>query len=490
MKEFSHVITSSESPKKYHEVIESGKGKQASYQVGKDAGKYFLKNGIVYFDGEISNDDYKNYRLKDEYELHMSDKILTILDDKYRNESFDVIFTLKKDSKFDIRKKINREQGNDWFSELYDKSVEGDLFVVEVDIETKIIKFDIKSKYNLNEKNLINESKQKIYYGAPGTGKSYKLNCDSLMFEQDYRRVTFHPNMLYGEFIGSFKPFPTKEKNTPITYKFVAGALIKSIVSALKNPDKPYLLIIEEINRANVSATFGETFQLLDRNKDGQSEYPIDISDDLRLYLNEEIFENQDLPKEIVQNAKVLLNNGLVFPKNLYIWASMNSSDQGVLPLDTAFKRRWDFEYFSVDDAYYDNEELFKDFASIYLNDNKTIDWNTLRMFINDRLSYLNIPEDKLLGPFFISKNVLESDERTVTKTFENKVLMYLFEDIGSQYRNKIFNVSKMRLSTIRDEFKEKGIEIFKDASKIATYNSTKFGDESSKEESSDSIIE
>ncbi|WP_323707121.1 AAA family ATPase [Mammaliicoccus vitulinus] len=308
-------------------------------------------------------------------------------------------------------------------------------------------------------------SKSCIYYGAPGTGKSYKLQQDSRIFGSNLRRITFHPNILYSDFIGSYKPVPTGDWQSPITYSFVPGALLKSLTEALLKPSEPHLLIIEELNRANVSATFGEMFQLLDRNSSGCSEYAIDISEDLELFFDHKIFNNQEITEELKLEIKNKMKNGLVFPENLYIWATMNSADQGVLPLDTAFKRRWDFEYFSVDNSY--DEELFDTFGLIKLGENKFIKWNDVRTFINDTLSNLNVPEDKLMGPYFLAKNILDSDNNKVTQAFKNKVLMYLFEDIGSQYRNKIFNVSKLRLSTIREEFDQVGLLIFKNSELI-----------------------
>lgn len=305
----------------------------------------------------------------------------------------------------------------------------------------------------------------KIIYGAPGTGKSYKLQQDSRIFGSNLRRITFHPNILYSDFIGSYKPVPTGDWQSPITYSFVPGALLKSLTEALLKPSEPHLLIIEELNRANVSATFGEMFQLLDRNSSGCSEYAIDISEDLELFFDHKIFNNQEITEELKLEIKNKMKNGLVFPENLYIWATMNSADQGVLPLDTAFKRRWDFEYFSVDNSY--DEELFDTFGLIKLGENKFIKWNDVRTFINDTLSNLNVPEDKLMGPYFLAKNILDSDNNKVTQAFKNKVLMYLFEDIGSQYRNKIFNVSKLRLSTIREEFDQVGLLIFKNSELI-----------------------
>ncbi|MFC1255957.1 AAA family ATPase [Staphylococcus xylosus] len=319
---------------------------------------------------------------------------------------------------------------------------------------------DIENLLKVENKTQLDFSKSCIYYGAPGTGKSYKLQYDSKSFGDNVRRVTFHPNMLYSDFVGNYKPVPTGDYQSPITYSFIPGALLKTLNKAFLNPNEPYLLIIEELNRANVSATFGEMFQLLDRDSNGCSEYPIDINEDLKLFFDNEIFNNKEVSEGLKEEIKDKLKNGLIFPENLYIWATMNSADQGVLPLDTAFKRRWDFEYFSVNHSY--NEEVFNTFGLIKLGENKSIKWDDMRRFINNSLSELNVPEDKLLGPYFLSKNILSSDDNRVTEAFKNKVLMYLFEDIGLQYRNKIFNISKPRLSTLREEFDYIGEKVFR----------------------------
>ena len=144
-------------------------------------------------------------------------------------------------------------------------------------------------------------------------------------------------------------------------------------------------------------------FQLLDRDSGGRSQYPIDISEDLKLYLSQEIFNNKNISDDLLKEIKSILTNGLVFPENLFIWATMNNADQGVMPLDTTFKRRWSFKYFSIDQAV--DEDIFETFCKVNLPNNQQIQWNDIRVFINDLLSQLNVPEDKLLGPYFISKN-------------------------------------------------------------------------------------
>ncbi|WP_296880392.1 AAA family ATPase [uncultured Methanobrevibacter sp.] len=286
-----------------------------------------------------------------------------------------------------------------------------------------------------------NKKRNLIYFGAPGTGKSYNLNQDkdSLLedFEDNYERVTFHPDYSYANFVGTFKPYPD---GRDIVYKYVPGPFMRILKKAINNKDKPYLLIIEEINRANVAAVFGDVFQLLDRNENHQSIYPIDTTEDMRLYLNED---------------KIKL------PSNLFIWATMNSADQGVFPMDTAFKRRWDFKYFSINN----NENLIENTHSTI--NGKEVNWNTLRKQINDELLSYKINEDKLMGPFFAFNEFMNQEipEETFKDIFKNKIIMYLFEDAARAKRNDLFSGAKTKdyvtYSEICDAFDKIGLKIF-----------------------------
>lgn len=266
----------------------------------------------------------------------------------------------------------------------------------------------------------IDKAYQRIFFGAPGTGKSYELNKEAQeYFGNNYERVTFHPNYMYGNFVGAFKPFPKVLKNSDgsikkdedgniqetITYEYIPGVLMKQLVKALKNPNENYLLLIEEINRANVAAVFGDVFQLLDRDGKGQSEYVIATSRELQEYLKKE-FDGYDLAENVKQNLGDDYSR-LYLPSNLYIWATMNSADQGVMPMDTAFRRRWEFRYLGINDAANLSIEEFSNYK-FKINSTETVSWDKFRRELNKKLSSLNIPEDKLIGPYFISKSILE----------------------------------------------------------------------------------
>ena len=317
-----------------------------------------------------------------------------------------------------------------------------------------------KSKYERN----------RIVFGAPGTGKSFKLKEDSEKLLEassgSVERVTFHPDYTYSQFVGTYKPVSDIEG--AISYKFVPGPFMRVYVEALRSgrtgEPQPHLLLVEEINRARVAAVFGDIFQLLDRNTNGVSEYETQSSEDIRKYLAEE-------PGGTPDNYPILR-----LPDNMFIWATMNSADQGVFPMDTAFKRRWDFEYIGINDS---EEKLKysngKDYViPIGLGEGRRyIKWNVLRKGINEILTdECKVNEDKLLGPFFLSKNLLVNavdnmeKEDSFVKAFESKVIMYLFEDVVKMSPEKIFKGhfkqnGKRIYSEICKSFEKDGIGIF-----------------------------
>ena len=330
---------------------------------------------------------------------------------------------------------------------------------------------------------------QQIFYGAPGTGKSHKVNKEiqntpnALVF-----RTTFHPDSDYSTFVGAYKPtmksadrlysadelidklseiktlghtypchkfaakywyslkglsaadikrivvacdFPesmTVEvgkgiaigeemakhvQNDKIVYSFVPQAFLKAYVAAWQNPEQPVFLVIEEINRGNCAQIFGDIFQLLDR-KDGVSEYPIKADQDIRDYLAKE-FAGYDL------EANILSGEELVLPANLHIWATMNTSDQSLFPIDSAFKRRWDWKYMPIHDA---GENW-----TIALSDVE-YDWWDFVEKINNVIGNMTSSEDKKLGYFFCKA----CNGKIDAEKFVNKVVFYLWNDVFKDY--------------------------------------------------------
>jgi len=438
----------------------------------------------------------------------------------------------------------------------------------------------------------INFAYNRIVFGAPGTGKSHRLDENSKIFGINMERVTFHPNYSYSQFVGTYKPvMEIREEKKEISYQYIPGPFIRvflkaqksilinreykdlekvnvyyepatsmehwnlfeeiqkegdtetfkatkdmkkgdialvyignnsygyengiyAIAKVISNPevdeseeggnlrvllrfdkisyDRPIiskekldkynkqyqsvhriddaqeliqdiffavedeLLLIEEINRANVAAVFGDVFQLLDR-KSGVSEYGVAVSEDLKNYLDEELWMYD------FDNTEIRI------PSNMFIWATMNSADQGVFPIDTAFKRRWEFEYIGIDE---EEDEVTEYIIPVGMGENrKYVYWNELRKKINSILSKEEnrVNEDKLLGPFFISKAVLENAledkeaEDNFVKSFESKVIMYLFEDVMKMRPDKIFEGYKGKkiFSEICKYFEKEGEKIF-----------------------------
>ena len=350
---------------------------------------------------------------------------------------------------------------------------------------------------------------QQIFYGAPGTGKSHKVNKEiqntpnALVF-----RTTFHPDSDYSTFVGAYKPtmksadrlysadelidklseiktlghtypchkfaakywyslkglsaadikrivvacdFPesmTVEvgkgiaigeemakhvQNDKIVYSFVPQAFLKAYVAAWQNPEQPVFLVIEEINRGNCAQIFGDIFQLLDR-KEGVSEYPIKADQDIRDYLAKE-FAGYDL------EANILSGEELVLPANLHIWATMNTSDQSLFPIDSAFKRRWDWEYVPIKNH---TEENWK----IMIGE-KSYDWWTFLSRVNNIINELTSSEDKKLGYFFA-----KAQNKVVnTSTMVNKVFFYLWNDI---FKDFDLNNSSIDFPKIKDKVIDK----------------------------------
>lgn len=306
--------------------------------------------------------------------------------------------------------------------------------------------------------------RNRILFGAPGTGKSFTLNHEKDLLLADggeYERVTFHPDYSYANFVGTYKPVPCKDSDGKdvITYSYVPGPFMRTCVKALQNSrtddPKPFLLVIEEINRANVAAVFGDIFQLLDRGDDEVSEYPIQASEDIKKYLAGELGGNPDDYAEIR------------IPDNMFIWATMNSADQGVFPMDTAFKRRWDFTYLGIDDS--EAGIVGKKVILGQGDYRRIVEWNALRKAINNELLTYKVNEDKLMGPYFISKKNLPEgemiDPAVFARIFKNKVIMYLFDDAAKQKRITLFGgcdeKAKNQYSKICREFDAKGVYIF-----------------------------
>lgn len=325
----------------------------------------------------------------------------------------------------------------------------------------------------INKKNTISQSVefqdpdfplQQIFYGAPGTGKSFSIksviaehmsiDVDQVDMEADnIFRTTFHPDYDYAQFVGCYKP--TKEKNGDITYDFVPQVFVNALVEAYggvqpaksssntsattdqvadgetKKDDlneeetvveqtvesevetqavKPVYLVIEEINRGNCAQIFGDIFQLLDRNANGESEYSISVDKDLREYLE-------------INCPNAICNGKIKIPANLSIIATMNTSDQSLFPMDSAFKRRWEWVHVPIKNQNFDKDGNQVHFKIVVEKGKYEYDWNEFQNAVNIEIQNKTHSEDKQMGDYFIKKDV-SLDE------FINKVMFYLWNDV------------------------------------------------------------
>ena len=296
---------------------------------------------------------------------------------------------------------------------------------------------------------------QQIYYGAPGTGKS-KTNKD-LTFGESVIRTTFHPDSDYASSVGTYKPITeevtlrdcygkkvideeTNEvvKEERIAYKFIPQAFLEAYVEAWKKlgSSKKQFLIIEEINRGNCAQIFGDLFQLLDRNEYGFSDYPIVADKDMQKYLEKEFegweITNKDEINQLYGEANmvnlIMKGERLVLPSNLYIWATMNTSDQSLFPIDSAFKRRWDWKYVPIREG---RDKETNAHLNWYINTgDKQYKWWSFISKVNELIGSLTNSEDKKLGYFFCKAKDGEID----ADLFVSKVIFYLWNDVFKDY--------------------------------------------------------
>ena len=327
-------------------------------------------------------------------------------------------------------------------------------------------------------------SLQQIYYGAPGTGKSHAIK--DLTIGEDVIRTTFHPDSDYASFVGTYKPITEevvlrdcygkkvideetgKEVNEErIAYKFIPQAFLEAYVEAWKKlgsktiekgdksnnrihpalldtpeiftknkASKKQYLIIEEINRGNCAQIFGDLFQLLDRNEYGFSDYPIVADKDMQKYLEKEFagweITNKDEINQLYGEANmvnlIMKGERLVLPSNLYIWATMNTSDQSLFPIDSAFKRRWDWKYVPIREG---RDKETNTPLNWYINTgDKQYKWWSFISKVNDLIGSLTNSEDKKLGYFFCKAKDGEID----ADLFVSKVIFYLWNDVFKDY--------------------------------------------------------
>lgn len=303
---------------------------------------------------------------------------------------------------------------------------------------------------------------QVIHYGAPGTGKSYKIKKQlENVAKANIFRTTFHPDSDYSTFVGAYKPTMKKKYrydgkvkakyyedddlagakrdeviiDKVIEYDFVPQTFIKAYVRAYQTEENVYL-IIEEINRGNCAQIFGDLFQLLDRDENGVSDYTIKADADLKIYLEDVLGADSEGIKD----------GELCLPSNLYIFATMNTSDQSLFPIDSAFKRRWDWEYEPI---------KYKNTDWVIEIDKNEYSWTSFQKNVNDKIFDANSSEDKMLGDYFVKPNNGVISEKLLL----NKVLFYLWNDVCKDGDGDIFKTEDNKDVKFSDLYGEKGTE-------------------------------
>ena len=393
------------------------------------------------------------------------------------SQDFNILFVENRDSYFTENMPVSREQllqvtkGNTIDGGLtikYDDSFivkdAGDLSAspfsqtlysgLEIKQLVNIFDFNIIGEFDLNAEasnhlpplspfskiskpipNISKKAQNLLLYGVAGVGKSFNINKITGENHSFIERIVFHPDYLNTDFIGQILPTVSKDEEGKniIEYQFKAGSFTKILKEAFANPSEHYYLVIEEINRGNAPAIFGEVFQLLDRKADGSSTYR--ISHDL-------------MAKEIFNDP----NQTIYIPSNLTILATMNTADQNVFTLDTAFQRRWTMRMI-------ENDINNCDYRTDPILDTG-VSWehfnNVLNEFILEKNKDTLSSEDKRLGAFFVRQDELaKPTDENEGNPFAEKVIKYLWDDVFKFNKSVLFNGEFNSLDKVLRKFKQ-----------------------------------
>lgn len=419
---------------------------------GRPAPLISIENQTVGIIDNVNETLTKSYNL----EIVKVGLVLWIL----RNEDFDIVDSFEiedfvnvfnqkitdiYESKVANSLKIETDEFNDFLESNLIEPTE----IFNEDVVDTTFLLDQKAESGKQKTKIFAENK--IFFGCPGSGKSFAVNEETR--KQKRFTTTFHPEYDYAEFVGAYKP--TKIEGN-ITYAFVEQIFAKAYVEAWKNLDEPVFLVIEEINRGNCAAIFGDVFQLLDRDPNGFSEFAININSDLAEHLASEL-KNSDyetrikaliLAKQETECAKPF--EVMILPDNLSIYATMNTSDQSLFPMDSAFKRRWDWEYVPID---YEDAKQF-----IIEIDTENYGWSEFLRKVNEKIYKITESEDKKLGNRFVNPN----DGIIRKEQFLSKVLFYLWFDVFKNEDpiddNNIFKVVENEPFKYSDLFEDDSI--------------------------------
>lgn len=311
-----------------------------------------------------------------------------------------------------------------------------------------------------------------IFFGPPGTGKSFQLQqivTSHLRAAERVWRVTFHPEFSYFDFVGTYKPrvgwmkslndFTDADQRSHtnreprVYYAFDPGPFSKALVEAIKTPNESVVVVVEEINRGNCAAIFGDVFQLLDRVGDdkpderGMSEYPIVPSAEWTGWLDEQL--------KGVQTACWSAGR-LRLPGNLYLYATMNTSDQSLFPMDTAFRRRWGLQYVGVETT-----AIVRTRARLHANDREGVAWVDFARAVNTAIVDHTRSDDKQMGPWFVQR--APGDTFVADVQFRSKVLFYLWSEVFRDAPQKVFHAAVRTYDQLVRRHAD-GLPVFSDA--------------------------
>ena len=312
----------------------------------------------------------------------------------------------------------------------------------------------IPTNYNIDNIvcNNLDYNIQSIYFGAPGTGKSYRVEK---LIKECYPNIenkenpfvfktTIYSDYSYYNFIGNIMPI---SKEGEIGYAFKAGIFSQALAMAFKYPQKEIFLIIEEMSRGDVASIFGDIFQLLDRDENGYSEYSI----------------NNDLISHYFYDENIDIGNKIFLPRNFHIIGTVNTSDQNVNVIDTAFKRRFEFVFVNVSPIETDSKTFVNSF--VFKLASKEFEWNKLYITLNELITIkLKLNEDKQIGQFFIKFNNYKSDDHKFA-AIQNKLLHYLWEDVQRAAISDDYSIFKEKYKTFSSLYKDfsEHINVFSD---------------------------
>lgn len=499
MERFKKEISSSESKNKmvitgYVIQNERKGGGQASINIPSEFFEYLLHEKIVEenesYSEMISKSEYSYnvYSLSSEYSLDFGPTISKLIGIDKEKYGFFIINAENskpqmRPTHYNVVGKNIVEENFAWLGNLIENSVHNSTLTFYCDTDKKTFSIEYKSNIeekinnafiklskdqqavrNETESNLsdLNFPIQKIYFGAPGTGKSHnisKIICEHLGTEykdvNDFSNVfrsTMFSDFSYHDFIGTIMPIVDEESK--INYSFEPGVFTKALVYAFQNPLVQTYLVLEEMSRANMASVFGDIFQLLDRNEDGKSSYSVNndlISHELSK-VDDSFFNN-----ETKSYAKVYL------PKNFSILGTVNSTDQNVFTMDTAFKRRFDFQYVSTEPKS-DSDGFLNDF--VFKIHDRNVNWIIFYQKVNKFIvEDAGLTEDKQIGQFFIKGSSLITEEaiNENTRRVKDKLLNYLWFDVKSSIftGTSIFKDEYKSFSEIYSKFENADYDIF-----------------------------